>query len=451
MDASMFAKMLAVVLAGACGAAEVRLTANAPTRKFADDPRNDLRAGTELRARVRFDADPAKEGEMTIAQKGAPNLRGSYLLRVDGPDEGSKFSFFVNVDGRPEPRVSIPIKPTPGAWHDIAAGWDGTNAWIAVDGRTARKMRRAESGSDDSGDAFPLAAELTMGPMKGVVRDFELTAPKRPLPDDMTIRAGFSIACDVTFTKQPKGETYLLNKFNEYLLRYDEKDGKGAFNFFVSLDGRWEPRASVPAAIELGRTYRLCGSWSGTESVLYVDGVACEPVKRSGRRRTSSAKLVQGAEGVATVCDVSIRNEKKPMLRFGQFRTRELMPVLGAPAVLTVPLRNIGTGVGACALTATGRDGVVATPARIELDGIAEGAEIPLEWRIDAGTNGLAVIDFEVTPRGAKKAICREWKRVVFMPKEEPKLRAREWSPEIRATRTFYVDADEGLDGNDGM
>ena len=133
---------LAAALAATTGmAAEYRMDEKTRTYTLADSYRYDLRPGLRIACRVKFDASVEEKGDMVIMRKGHPDDIGSFLLRVDGPKEGVKFSFFVNSVGTPEPRVSVPVKPVPGEWYDVAAGWDGTNSWLSVNGKTATRRR----------------------------------------------------------------------------------------------------------------------------------------------------------------------------------------------------------------------------------------------------------------------------------------------------------------------
>jgi hypothetical protein len=65
------------------------------------------------------------------------DLWDSYLLRLDSPSEGGKLSWFVFLDGKPEPRLSSRV-PELGQWHLICAVWDGTNMdlWLDAARRT---------------------------------------------------------------------------------------------------------------------------------------------------------------------------------------------------------------------------------------------------------------------------------------------------------------------------
>ena len=450
--------VLGSLMTGAVGPV-IHLSEKSSQMFGADDPQDDLRPGLKVSCRVQFDVAPASKGQMTILSRGGANDIGSYILRVDGPKEGVKFSFFINVDGTPEPRVSVPISPKVGDWYDVAAGWDGTNIWLDVNGRVARRPRRADA------KVYPRIASRVYGPLEGTIKDVKLEGPAIPAGADQVIRPGFRIACDATFRTFPQGETTILSKGGEYWLRYDKKgDAAGAFNLFINLDGSWEPRASVTMPIETNRVYRLTGGWTGSESLLAVDGVMSESVKRKGRCKATNSKLCLGTENKIDVSNFSIRNEKMCIVSFGMFRTRELMPTVGTPATLKGSLINIGSGAGACVLKAHARDGVKIAPGSIEIPDLAEGVELPFEWTVDAGTNGYAFMEFEVfkkdspcdqTVRQSKKRtqfpFCRASKRIVFMPEQDPDYSAKAWNPPIRPTRTFYIDAIAGDDARDGL
>ncbi len=441
-------KAVMMILAAAIGlsAVGVEYELKGNSRSLPDDPRCDLRPGLKMSCRVKFAAHPSDVGQMSFLQKGHPNSPGSFWLRVDGGRERVAFSFFVNLGTGPEPRVSVlgadDIKV--GKWYDVSAGWDGTNTWITVNGTTARRRRMCKQ-------ALPgCAGPLVVGPIHGTVADPVVDAPAPPL-GDTSLAPGIRIACNAKFLGEPKGETTILHRKNAYWLRYDRRDSEteGAFNLFVFLNGSWEPRTSVRMPIELGRVYRLCGGWTGKMVSLDVDDVVSEPVRRQGRCSREEGSVSAGTKGVVAVTDLRIRNERSPLVSFGMFRTRELMPRIGAPATLKVDLANIGTPIGPCTVVAQGKNGVKVTPARIKLAGLGEGESRPLEWRIDAGTNGLAFLEFSVEREG--QTLTRAGKRVVFMPAKDPDYSAKAWSPPIKPVRTWYIDADAGDDTKDGL
>ena len=98
----------------------------------------DLLPGLAIRARVKFTDRTIIDLRGSIFGKGLPSQAGAYFLRVDPHPENLRFSFFVN-DGDVEPRVSSRVPIRPGEWYDLAAGWDGTNIWLTVNGETARR------------------------------------------------------------------------------------------------------------------------------------------------------------------------------------------------------------------------------------------------------------------------------------------------------------------------
>ncbi|MDQ7779534.1 MAG: LamG domain-containing protein, partial [Planctomycetota bacterium] len=64
----------------------------------------------------------------------------NYLLRFDTATEGGRPSFFVYVDGNPEPRLSGKV-PEPGAWHHVVAVWTGDRMQLWIDGENKEAPR----------------------------------------------------------------------------------------------------------------------------------------------------------------------------------------------------------------------------------------------------------------------------------------------------------------------
>ncbi|OIN99036.1 hypothetical protein COY52_10055 [Candidatus Desantisbacteria bacterium CG_4_10_14_0_8_um_filter_48_22] len=58
----------------------------------------------------------------------------SYILRYDNPPEGGKFSFFIFLEGSPEPRVQMDA-PALKKWHLVAGMWDGKQSHVYIDGK----------------------------------------------------------------------------------------------------------------------------------------------------------------------------------------------------------------------------------------------------------------------------------------------------------------------------
>ncbi|MBR4170983.1 MAG: right-handed parallel beta-helix repeat-containing protein [Kiritimatiellae bacterium] len=415
-------------------------------RSLGDSFGYDLRPGLRLSCRVKFDESIEEQGQATILQKGGANSPGSYILRVDGSKEGVKFSFFVNHAGTPEPRVSVPVRPVPGEWYDVAAGWDGTNSWLSVNGKTASIRREGPQ------TALGCNGTLTIGPMLGTVSNPTVTGPAvKEVADDASICAGFRISCTATFREPPSGEMTIACKKNEYWLRYDQlNNAVGCFNFFVFLDGHWEPRVSQQADIEVGRAYRLSAGWNGTESSISVDGISGIPSKRTGRCRPTDAPLLLGTKEKVDVTDFCIRNEKRPIFSMGEFRTREFLPRLGAPVQLLAKISNVGIALDSCVLEVKVAENASVTPARVELGGLDECATVPLEWMVDAGTNGVVNLEFFLMD-GKGKVVGRTGKRLIFLPEKDPDYSAKAWNPPIAPTRTYHVDSTDGDDARDGL
>ena len=429
----------------ACGADAYRMDECTPVRMLADSYHYDLRPGLRIACRVKFDASAARKGEMTIVRKGDVDSPGFFMLRVDGLKEGRKFSFFLNNGTGPEPRVSNPSPVNPGVWYDIVAGWDGTNSFITVNGQTAKK-RRVGGLSPIGCDGRP-----QLGPMYGTLENFSITGPETGTSvADTSYCAGFSVGCQARFLAPPSGETTILYKKDEYWLRYDGTGGNGCFSFFVKLNGGWEPRVSFVGGIETGRVYSLSAGWTGRRAWIGVGDAVNRSVSRTGFGRPSDSPLVMGKKGIVAVSDFFIRNERRPIATMGDLRTRELLPRLGAAAHLMGTVFNIGPAMDACTLEAkTTAEGAVVAPSCVEVGAMGENFQKPLEWTVDAGTNGTVTVEFVL--RQGKRIVHKTHKRIVFLPAKDPDFSAKAWNPPQSPGRTYHVDSVAGDDARDGL
>ena len=265
--------------------------------------------------------------------------------------------------------------------------------------------------------------------------------------DPHRLMPGIRLEGDIVFDALPKGETALVRKPGEYMLRYDERRGSGAFNFFVSLDGKWESRVSCAASLETGRVYHVAAGWDGCRLALDVDGRKAE-IWRLGRP-DAGGRTVTTNTFAGRVANLSIRQNPSVKPYLGDFRTAELMPREGRPATLLGTLGNYGAlPFTNGAIRAFASPGCRVTPARIEVGMVAHGAEIPMSWTVEGGTNAQAYVHFEVW--GDARRVVRCQKRVVFMPEREP-VRTGDWNPPLVPGRTFHVDANAGNDARDGL
>ncbi len=412
-----------------------------------DDPLYDLTPGFRLACRVKFDRLDADTGWPTLVRKGHDNDRGAFFLRVDQPPEARRLSFFINLGDGPEPRVSSPVALRTNEWYDVAAGWDGTNVWLTVNGIAAKRPRTGAAGG--------CAAPLTVGPLGGRVRNLSVAnvpAAVVPTADEEPIGALFRLACKATFDALPTGETTLVVKEHEYLLRYDvEKGGepgRGYFAFWVYLNGGWEPRVIVKRPIELGQVYRLAAAWDGRRSYLSVDGDGDEQVKSGQTSPIGARRQIGRIPG--RVADVRVKMQKESQPRVDNFRTLELMPRAGRPFTLLADLVNAGAVAASnCQVRVEAGDGQRITPACVEGGSLAPNAAQPLRFTVDPGTGDVVVVRFSVRSDG--RTVARTTKRVAVMPLHEPDFAAPAWTPPHRTTRTFHVDARTGDDRADGL
>jgi hypothetical protein len=83
--------------------------------------------------------------DMGINSRVVLSKNDEYMIRIDGPLEGNRLSFFVHV-GDPavtwEPRVQGAAQPVSNEWLHVAAVWDGATMRIYLNGETAGEQPR---------------------------------------------------------------------------------------------------------------------------------------------------------------------------------------------------------------------------------------------------------------------------------------------------------------------
>lgn len=224
---------------------------------------------------------------------------GEYQLRLDPPSEGSRFSFFLNLDDW-EPRVRSDVVARVGVWYHLAAGWDGNAIWLDVNGQRTSTPR----------SGIPVASHepLELGLFEGVLDELRIENPggrrsgvgqwlfegdlcdssehgyhllgtdadfvpvpggqalqsgsgrvQTPNRADLQLAPGLRIECSVYFEQVPTEIRTIVMKHGEYQLRVNPPDEGGGFAFFVNLDG-WEPRVSSDQRVAAGRWYRLAAT-----------------------------------------------------------------------------------------------------------------------------------------------------------------------------------------------
>ncbi len=271
-------------------------------------------------------------------------------------------------------------------------------------------------------------------------------------PSDISIRPGFEISCEATFRTVPNGEMTIADKRGEYWLRYDCPVGSsvGSFNFYLFLDGKWHPPASLVTEVKEGQTFAITAGWDGMKATVAVDGKAGRSLRCLGRSNPSRRPLCLGTKGKIDVANFCIRNDDKPIAHIGGFKTRELMPRIGASARLVGKVSNIGRRLDGCVLEAKAKGTATVSPERIMTGTLEEWASMPVEWRVDAGTNGVAYLEF-VLHDGKGNVVGRADDSIVFMPDQEPDFSAKKWNPPVLPVRTYYIDSDNGDDARDGL
>ena len=128
---------------------------------WADAPPLGLRPEIEIRCRFRLDS--LREGVQILATKD-----GEYLLRVDWAKEGGHLSFFVQIEGKWEPRLRGPVVEA-GVWYDVRVGWTGQAMHMDVNGASSTALRAGRTRSGDS--------PLQIGPIDGTIDWIEIRNP----------------------------------------------------------------------------------------------------------------------------------------------------------------------------------------------------------------------------------------------------------------------------------
>lgn len=410
-----------------------------------DDPTYDLMPGVSFSCRARIDRLPGigAGSSFCLLSKGETSERGGFFLRVDSAAEGNRLSFFINLGGSPEPRVSSSGPMTAGVWHDLAGGWDGTSLWLSVDGETNRVSRR--------GPTAECAAPLRMGHFPGELRDLRFLAGQAPADNnDASLSPGLRIFASAVFDELPTGETTILYKPEEYLLRYDRarkgSDLKDGFCFFVKTDGVWEPRVSCPMGVETGRVYRLSASWDGRSSRLQVNGQIAQ-VPRTGRPTSQPGALSVGTRVKGRVENVRVVNRRRSLLGIRDVRSRELLPRTGSPFEFLARVENQGAAASNVVLEAKVISGRSIVPTRLSLGSVGPGADCRVSFAADPGTSGVFVVNFVL--RSGNEQLSSERRRIVLLPAKDPELSG--FVPPQTVMRTWYVDATGGDDSRDGL
>ncbi|MHB8897737.1 MAG: LamG-like jellyroll fold domain-containing protein, partial [Thermoguttaceae bacterium] len=419
---------------------------------------------------------------------------GAYQLRLDPPDEDGAFSFFVNLGGW-EPRVRSKATAKVGTWYHLAAGWDGNEIWLEVNGdRTS--MRR-------TGTPSPSVEPLELGLFDGVLDDVRIENPSAPtsgvaqwmfegdLRDssqrgytlsadgaqfapveggqalkltsgaarvastpELQLAPGLRLDCSVCFEKLPAAGCQIAMKDGEYQLRINPAQEGSRFAFFVHLDG-WEPRVTSEEPVVAGKWYRLRAGWDGFALTLDVNGRRSR-ITRSGLPQATENPLAIGGTGLL-VDNLKIENPRLPVFEVRDARQEHAILVAGRPEKFTTTIRNLGRSAERVAVRFELPEGTrLLDQADYELGAMPTGAEKTIVWSVQADTAALGSAEIQVTAAGMPAVTAQH--PLVFFASEEAmpqsasaKLPASTRLPADGAPRasgvTWYVD---GLAGDNG-
>ena len=143
------------------------------------NPHLQLEPGFRLDCSVYFEKAPVGTRMILIKD-------GEYQLRVNSPEEGGCFAFFVNLDGW-EPRVCSDQRVLPGRWYRLTARWDGLAVTLDVNGRRTRSTR--------SGLPKPTDNPLVIGGFGGLIDNLKIENPRLPALLVRDVRQEHAILC----------------------------------------------------------------------------------------------------------------------------------------------------------------------------------------------------------------------------------------------------------------
>ena len=132
--------------------------------QVASNPKLQLAPGFCIDCSVFFEKLPAQSRYIAVKD-------GEYQLRLNSPEEGGCFAFFVNLDGW-EPRVCSAERVVPNKWYRLMARWDGSALTLDVNGKRSRMMR--------SGLAKPTGNPLVIGGLGGLIDNMKIENPRLP-------------------------------------------------------------------------------------------------------------------------------------------------------------------------------------------------------------------------------------------------------------------------------
>ncbi|NSW57403.1 MAG: right-handed parallel beta-helix repeat-containing protein [Armatimonadetes bacterium] len=412
-----------------------------------------------------------------------------YMLRVDPPGEGGRFSFFVYLDGNWEPRVQAATAPQVGQWHHLVAGWDGQRLSLEVNGTLYQRER--------TGNPRTTHGRLQFGQFAGAIEDVRIENPAgastaeafwpfdgdledvsghghhgtaagatfvpgqvgqalgslaEPLrvPDSpaLQIAPGFHLDCRVYFEEVPRGMPTIVGKEGEFMLRVDPPNEGSDLAFFVNLGG-WEPRVRTQVPIRAREWYRIIVHWDGMTLSMDVNGTQTY-ISRRGLCRPTSSPLTIGGPGML-VDEVRIDNPRQPTVRVVHVTQERAILRAGTPEILTAVVQNLSQAVPGVSIRLEVPDTVrCLDDITHELGTLAPGATETVQWQIvaDQETNDEAVI--RLTAEGASSVIVR--RPLVFLPPDDDEaMRKARMDPPSHGGRTWYIDSVDGDNANTGL
>jgi hypothetical protein len=331
----------------------------------------------------------------------------AYQLRVDSPQEGGRFSFFLHLSspasprstlsgqkadgagswaapasiGGWEPRVRSKMPAELGVWYHLIAGWDGKEIWLDVNGQRVSAPR--------AGIPVPSGEPLQLGLFEGLLDEVRIENPAAPSAGvaqwlfegnlrDSSQHGHHLSGKEADFVPVPGGQALKSGARAVQVASHPELQLAPGFRLdcsvyfeklpaesrFIALkNGEYQLRLNSPKEggcfaffVNLdGWEPRVCceqrvvpGQWYRLTAGW--DGLALTLDVNGQRSRVIRSGLANGTDnplligGLSGLIDnLRIENPRLPMLRVHDARQEHAILLAGRPEKLTTTIRNIGT------------------------------------------------------------------------------------------------------------
>ncbi len=362
---------------------------------------------------------------------------GEYLLRLDPPGEGGTVSFFVDLDGALEPRVTGPAVQ-PGRWYHLVATWDGATAVLWVNGQEFSRAR--------SGNVTPTQTPVSIGlpsqwgpvGLHGIVDEVKLYDRALPRPLVLTRDLGLDRPVEGPRATEARFEFETDTEGWEIVGEGALSVRDGALRANVPPEGATLLRRAlaVPLADKPFVSLRMALSTGTEATLLYLTdsglGATAFPVEGDGRMHSYALDLSEGAgwrdtleavglvppagaEAAIDFLRVAQAPEGPPEIGIERFLLEPVIPRAGVPLRVNAALKNTGgNGAGLTARLRASRGVTVLEGSAQTIAQLGFGEEVELSWEVQAAGPVTSALRLQVSGEGMTTA--RRELEVSFLP-----------------------------------